>query len=211
VIAGYGGQEKMITTIIFDIGNVLADFAWKEHIESFGYDTAMVERISAATVKTPIWNELDRGEWSYETIIDSFVAHDPEIEADIRRVLSDISTMVTRNDYAIPWIQDLKQKGYRCLYLSNYSEKAAKETAGALDFLPYLDGGILSYKEKLIKPMPEIYQLLIDRYDLIPEECVFMDDMLPNVEGAQKFGIHTIQFKNQAQAIEELRALGVNA
>jgi putative hydrolase of the HAD superfamily len=201
----------MITTIIFDIGNVLADFAWKEHIESFGYDEAMVERISAATVKTPIWNEFDRGEWSDEKIIDSFVAHDPEIEADIRRVLSDISTMVTHNDYAIPWIQDLKQKGYRCLYLSNFSRKAEVECAAALDFLPYLDGGILSYQDKVIKPMPEIYQLLIDRYDLIPEECVFMDDMLPNVEGAQKFGIHTIQFKNQTQAIDELRALGVNA
>jgi putative hydrolase of the HAD superfamily len=190
---------------------VLADFTWKEHLESFGYDAAMVERIGAATIMTPIWNEFDRGEWSNEKIIDSFVAHDPEIEADIRRVLSDISTMVTRNDYAIPWIQDLKQKGYRCLYLSNFSRKAEVECAGALDFIPYLDGGILSYKEKLIKPMPEIYQLLIDRYALIPEECVFMDDMLPNVEGAQKFGIHTIQFKNQAQAIEELRALGVNA
>ncbi len=201
----------MITTIIFDIGNVLADFTWKEHYKSFGYDDEMVERIARATVKNPTWNENDRGVMTEEEIIDVFVAADPEIEQDIRRVLKNVSTMVTRNDYAIPWIQELKSKGYRTLYLSNFSDKAETDCAYALDFIPYMDGGILSYQEKVIKPMPEIYQLLIDRYDLVPRECVFMDDTPANLEGAEKFGIHTIHFLNQAQAIEELRKLGVDA
>lgn len=201
----------MITTIIFDIGNVLAGFTWKEHYESFGYDDEMVERIARATVKNPTWNENDRGVMTEEEIIDIFVAADPEIEQDIRRVLKNVSTMVARNDYAIPWIQELKSKGYRTLYLSNFSGKAETDCAYALDFIPYMDGGILSYQEKVIKPMPEIYQLLIDRYDLVPQECVFMDDTPANLEGAEKFGIHTIHFLNQAQAIEELRKLGVDA
>ena len=72
-----------------------------------------------------------------------------------------------------------------------------------------MDGGILSYQEKIIKPMPEIYQLLIDRYDLTPEECVFLDDTPRILEAAEKFGIHTILFKDQAQAIAELKKLGV--
>lgn len=201
----------MITTIIFDIGNVLADFTWREHYASFGYDDEMVERIGRATVMNPTWNENDRGVMKAEDIIKEFVATDPEIEEDIRKVLKDVRTMVSRNDYAIPWIQDLKGKGYRTLYLSNFSEKAETDCAYALDFLPYMDGGILSYKEKVIKPMPEIYQLLIDRYNLVPEECVFMDDTQANLVGAEKFGIHTIHFQNQAQAIEELRRLGVDA
>ncbi|MDE7247799.1 MAG: HAD family phosphatase [Lachnospiraceae bacterium] len=201
----------MITTIIFDIGNVLADFDWKKYYQSFGYDEEMVERIAKATVKNPLWNEYDRGIMSREEILQGFIDDDPEIEKDIRQVLQDVGRMVKRNDYAIPWIQELQGKGYRCLYLSNFSEKAHIECAAALDFIPYLDGGILSYQDKVIKPMPEIYQLLIDRYQLVPEECVFMDDTLINVEAAEKFGIHTIHFKNQAQAIEELRKLGVNA
>lgn len=201
----------MITTIIFDIGNVLADFTWREHYESFGYDEEMVERIANATVKNPVWNEFDRGIMSKDEIVRAFVDADPEIEQDIYRVLSDVGSMVRRNDYAIPWIQDLKKKGYRVLYLSNFSEKAETECAHALDFIPYMDGGILSYQEKVIKPMPEIYQLLIDRYHLLPEECVFMDDTVPNLTGAEKFGIHTIHFHDQMQAIEELRDLGVDA
>lgn len=201
----------MITTIIFDIGNVLADFTWREHFASFGYDDEMVERIGRATVMNPTWNENDRGVMKAEDIIQEFVATDPEIEEDIRKVLQDVRTIVSRNDYAIPWIQDLKGKGYRTLYLSNFSEKAETDCAYALDFIPYMDGGILSYQEKVIKPMPEIYQLLIDRYSLVPEECVFMDDTQANLVGAEKFGIHTIHFQNQAQAIEELRGLGVDA
>ena len=201
----------MITTIIFDIGNVLADFTWKEHFERFGYDTQMVERIGEATIKNPAWNEIDRGVMKEEDIIREFVASDPDIEEDICKVLKNVETIVARNDYAIPWIQELKSKGYRTLYLSNFSEKAERECARALDFIPYMDGGILSYQEKVIKPMPEIYQLLIDRYDLVPEECVFMDDTQANLVGAEKFGIHTIHFLNQAQAIAELQKLGVDA
>lgn len=201
----------MITTIIFDIGNVLADFCWKEHYESFGYDEEMVERIAKATVRNPAWNEYDRGVMNTEEVVQALVDSDPEIGQDILRVLQDLGAMVKRNDYAIPWIQELKGKGYRVLYLSNFSEKAETDCARALDFIPYMDGGILSYQEKVIKPMPEIYQLLIDRYDLKPEECVFMDDTVANLEGAEKFGIHTIHFLDRNQAIAELRKLGVDA
>lgn len=200
----------MITTIIFDIGNVLADFTWREHYKSFGYDDAMVDRIAKATVGNPAWNENDRGVMKLEDIIQAFVDSDPEIEQDIRKVLDNVKTIVSRNDYAIPWIQDLKGKGYRILYLSNFSEKAESECAYALDFIPYMDGGILSYQEKVIKPMPEIYDILIKRYNLVPKECVFIDDTQANLVGAEKFGIHTVLFHNREQAMEELRKLGVD-
>lgn len=201
----------MITTIIFDIGNVLADFAWEAYYRSFGYGEEMFQRLAKATVLNPLWNECDRGVMSNEEILQGFIDSDPEIEEEIRKAVRYIGPMVTRNDYAIPWIQELQGKGYRCLYLSNYSERGHRECAEALDFIPYMDGGILSYQEQLIKPMPEIYQRLIDRYELVPEECVFMDDTLRNLEAAEKFGIHTIHFQNKAQAIEELQKLGVDA
>ncbi|MCM1174843.1 MAG: HAD family phosphatase [Blautia sp.] len=200
----------MISTIIFDIGNVLADFTWEEHYRRFGYAGERLERLAKATVKSDAWNEYDRGALTDEEVLRRFIDNDPEMEADIRRCLADVEGMVARNDYAIPWIQELKQKGYRTLYLSNFSGKAARECAKSLDFLPYMDGGILSCQEKVIKPMPEIYRLLIDRYRLVPEECVFLDDTRKNLTGAEAFGIHTILFQNQEQAKEELRRLGVN-
>lgn len=200
----------MIRNIIFDIGNVLADFTWEEHYRRFGYTGERLDRLAKATVKSDAWNEYDRGALTDEEILQKFIDNDPEIETDIRRCLADVEGMVVRNDYAIPWIQELRQKGYKTLYLSNFSERAAKECAKSLDFIPYMDGGILSYQEKVIKPMPEIYQLLLDRYQLVPEECVFLDDTQKNLTGAEVFGIHTILFQNQSQAKEELRRLGVS-
>lgn len=200
----------MIKTIIFDIGNVLAGFTWKEFFEEKGCTGAKLERITQATIMNENWNEYDRGIMTDEEIVQCFIDKAPDLEADIRSYFADVKGIVSRNDYAIPWIQELKQKGYQVLYLSNFSRKAEADCADALDFIPYMDGGILSHKEKVIKPMPEIYQLLIDRYNLVPDECVFMDDTVANLTGASEFGIHTIHFENQEQARAELKKLGVN-
>lgn len=199
----------MIKNIVFDIGNVLTDFRWADFIRDQGYDENMVERIAKASVKSIEWNELDRGVWTDEEIMDAFVKHDPEIEADIRKVYSNVAEMVTPRAYAIPWIQELKSKGYKVYYLSNFSRIAHVQCTEALAFLPYTDGGILSYQDKVIKPDPQIYQLLVERYGLVPEECVFIDDLQTNVDAAKACGYKGIVFVTKEQVEEEFYKLGV--
>lgn len=198
----------MIRNIIFDIGNVLTDFSWRKFLQKKGFHEAMVERIAKASVQSPAWNEIDRGVWSLEELMQAFIARDPEIEEELRRAYDNVTGMVTRRDYAIPWIQELQAKGYRVYYLSNFSEKAYADCADALDFMPYMDGGILSYQEKIIKPDPEIYRLLLSRYSLKAEESVFLDDTAANVEAARAVGLYGIRFETKEQAEEELRGLG---
>lgn len=200
----------MIRNIIFDIGNVLTNFRWREFLEDKGFDEAMVERIAKASVQTPLWNEIDRGVWDVEELMQAFIAKDPEIEPQLRRAYGNVTGMVTKREYAIPWIQELKAKGYGVYYLSNFSEKAYVDCADALDFMPYTDGGILSYQEKIIKPDPEIYRLLLSRYSLKAEESVFLDDTAANVEAAGAVGLYGIRFETKEQAEEELRELGVD-
>lgn len=199
----------MIRTIIFDIGNVLAGFTWRQHFENLGYDTKMVERLADATVRNKDWGEYDRGCLNDRQIEDLLAAKDPEIEKEIRRALADFSDLVTGYEYAIPWVKELKEKGYQILVLSNFSRKAFQECWHALDFLPYTDGGILSFQDKLIKPDRAVYQLILERYHLKPEECVFLDDTQCNVDAAQKEGLHAIRFENREQAVLQLQKLGV--
>lgn len=199
----------MIKTIIFDIGNVLAGFEWKEYFLKRGYSEEVFERIGKATVESSAWAEYDRGALTDAEVMELFVQNDPGIEKELRESLNSIKGMLVRYDYAISWIKELKQKGYQVLVLSNFASKAFDDCQEVLDFLPFVDGGILSYRERVIKPEPEIYQLLIDRYQLVPEECVFLDDTLKNLTAAEAFGIHTIHFKNRELAVEELRKLGV--
>lgn len=199
----------MIKNIVFDIGNVLADFRWKEFLMDKGFDKAMAERIGRASVLSPRWYEIDRGAISYEEVLEACIESDPEIGDQLHRAFDCVSGMVTLREYAIPWIRELKERGYGLWYLSNFSGKAHRECREALAFMPFMDGGILSYQEKLVKPEPEIYRLLLSRYRLKAEECVFLDDTPVNVEAARREGMYALCFRSRQQAIQELEALGV--
>lgn len=199
----------MIKNIIFDIGNVLTDFRWREFLKDKGFDEEMINRIADATVMSDVWCEYDRGVWTDEQLLEAFVQNDPEIENEIHKAFKDFTGMVTPRAYAIPWLKALKTAGYKVLYLSNFSRKAELECADSLSFMPYMDGGILSYQDKLIKPNPAIYELLLSRYGLVADESVFIDDTPVNVEAARQIGIHGIRFETKEQVDEELRALGV--
>ena len=200
----------MIRNLIFDIGNVLTDFRWKEFLQDKGFDEEMISRIAAVSVQNPLWCEFDRGILSEEEMMQAFVKEAPQLEKELHLAYDDIHGMVTPREYAIPWLQELKSKGYGVYYLSNFSKKAEVECSECLSFLPYMDGGILSYQDKLIKPDPAIYTLLLERYGLVAEESIFLDDTLVNVEAARKLGIHGIWFQTKEQAEEELGKLGVS-
>ena len=197
----------MIRIIIFDIGNVLTDFRWKEFLKDKGFDDAMVQRVARASVMTPLWSEVDRGVWSEEKLMEEFAKLDPEIERELHLAYENVTGMVTKREYAIPWIQELKEKGYKVYYLSNFSYKAYVDCGDALDFIPYMDGGILSYQEKVVKPEEEIYRRLMSRYGLKAEECVFLDDTPVNVEAAEKLGMRGICFRTKEQAEQELEKM----
>ena len=199
----------MIQNIIFDIGNVLTDFRWKDYMRDKGFDDAMIERIAKVSVKSPLWDEYDRGDWTTEEIMQAFVDGDPSIERELHIAYDDVRGMVTIRDYAVDWVRELKAKGYQVFYLSNFGEKPEQDCSDALAFIPYMDGGILSWKEKVIKPDPKIYRLLLERYSLKAEECVFIDDTPINVEEAERQGIHGIVFVSKEQVEADLRVLGV--
>lgn len=199
----------MIKNIIFDIGNVLTDFRWADFLRDKGFDDEMIDRIAAASVRNPLWCELDRGVWTEEQLMEAFIKEAPELEKELHIAFDEVHGMVTPRAYAIPWIRELKDKGYRVWYLSNFSRKVELECSDCLSFMPLMDGGILSYRDHLIKPDAAIYQLLLDRYGLIADECVFLDDTLENVTAGEAMGIHGIHFKTKEQAEMELRRLGV--
>ena len=103
----------MIRNIIFDIGNVLTDFRWNDFLRDKGFDAAMADRIAKASILTPLWNEIDRGVWSREKLMEEFVRMDPDIEAQLHMAFDNVTGMVTKREYAIPWLQELKAGGYK--------------------------------------------------------------------------------------------------
>ncbi|MBE6041172.1 MAG: HAD family hydrolase [Clostridiales bacterium] len=188
----------MIKNIIFDIGRVLIGFEWGEYIRSL-FDDDTAEKVTAAMWGTGYWKELDRATLTEEQILDLFYSAGPDLKDEILEAFNRVGECVKRREWAIPMIDDLKERGYRVLYLSNFSEHVMSANREALDFVSHMDGGIFSCDVKVIKPAADIYLKLIEKYDLKPEECIFIDDHYDNIAMAKKCGMKGIVFKSKEQ------------
>lgn len=199
----------MIKTIIFDIGNVLVDFRWRKMYEEvFGLEGAELERFADATVRHQAWVDLDQGIITTEQAKEAYAKKVPEYREYIDRIYQEMDKMLVQFDYAVSWIQELKERGYGIYILSNWSKPAydaCKDTA--LSFLPLVDGVVFSYKELVIKPDKEIYDIICSRYDINPAEAVFLDDTEKNIIAAREFGLHGIHFQSYEQGKAELEEL----
>jgi len=197
----------MIKNIIFDIGNVLASFRWKDLFADLGYTGEKFDRIAAATILHPtMWNEFDRSLMSDEEIIAKCIAREPEYEAEIRLIFEKTELLVEEYAYSRAWIRGLKERGYKVYLLSNYGRTSfeAARKHGRLSFLPLVDGAVISYEVQIVKPEPGIYRALLEKYNLNAEECVFLDDRADNIETAKELGFHGILVTGLEQAAEEL-------
>jgi len=194
-----------VTTIIFDIGNVLMRFTWKAYADGlFGEEAA--HRVTRAIWHCGWWNELDRGVLNVEQIIKGAQAEAPDLAAEIRAAFERSGEACFRHDYAIPWIESFKSRGFRTLYLSNYSQYLMDKRPDVLDFLPHLHGGVFSCRVRLVKPDPAIYARICDEYGLSARECLFIDDNPVNIALAKNFGLGTVRFENYAATAPQIEA-----
>lgn len=193
-----------INTVIFDIGGVLVGLGRYRFLEKKGFTGELAKRVMNATMLSEDWVQLDLNNLPEDEILQRFIRNDPEIEKEIRHMYSDVLGIVEPKAASLPWLRHVKESGCRILYLSNYSPKIMRECPDALYFLPEMDGGLFSCDVHLAKPDPAFYQALLKKYDLEPERCVFIDDLMSNLEPAKEMGIHTIRFRSQEQAQREL-------
>lgn len=186
----------MIRNMVFDIGNVLMGFRWKEYMRSlFGENEALIQTINQGIWHNGCWAAMDKGEMDGAATLRSAVAFAPQYEKEIKLTLDRVALAFHKFGYAVPWVQELKGMGLNVYYLSNYSAFSIAANPDVLDFIPCMDGGVFSFEVKAVKPEPEIYRCLCDKYDLKPEECLFTDDVPANVKGAQACGFQGIVFE----------------
>lgn len=196
----------MIKTIIFDIAGVLVGFDWAPFFKKYFHDDETILRLRDALFGHGVWSELDRGVWTDEELIQGFASAAPDLEDKIRLFYQHMDEALWQYDFSKDWIRELQGRGYRVLFLSNWSYRLLRR-ADLTDFTPLMDGGIFSCQVHKLKPNADIYQEILRKYDLEADECVFLDDTLPNVEGAKACGLHAIHVKNHEQAVEALEKL----
>ena len=197
----------MINTVIFDVGNVLVDFDWEGFIHRmFPGREELISELDSAVWGNGRWDRLDAGD-EPEEVFANIIAHAPEHEHELRKVFENVGDTLRKRPATPIWLKDIKSRGYRVLYLSNYSHYVMEKNPDVLDFLPLMDGGVFSCDVKLIKPDRKIYECITEKYNLVPSECVFIDDIERNVKAAKDFGFNAIRFITLEQAQRDLNAI----
>ena len=200
-----------ITTIIYDLGGVLIDWNPKYvYREVFGGDEAKVDWF-LNTICTHSWNEEHDAGRLIEDGNKMLIEKHPEYEKLIKIYYERWHEMLGGSiKEGIEIFNKLKQtNAYKLYALTNWSAETFPIALERYDFLQYFEGIVVSGAEKTRKPFTKIYKIILERYHLTPESCVFIDDNLKNVEAARALGIYAIQFKNSQQLTNELNYLGV--
>lgn len=198
----------MIKNIIFDFGGVLLDWNPRYLYKDYFRDGREMEHF-LADVCTPERNsELDCG-FPFAEWVRKYQKMYPEYSEAIALYHTGWPKMLgglLPDGAAL--LRDMKSAGYGIYGLTNWSAETicyAYEAFG--DMKPLFDGIVVSGEEKTLKPGPEIYRILLDRYGLKADECVFLDDSRKNIETAVALGIKGVLYDNALRVKEELSAL----
>jgi len=196
----------MIKAIIFDFGGVLTV---KQHLHEFSeiyapkfgadikeFDRVLHEnwlqaRINGINSKV-FWKNLS-----------SFLKTD---EKELRK---DFIEFFGFRPEVLEFIQEIKKKKYKLGMLSNQIEDWLEEHIQNHNLNKIFDVIVTSYGSRLAKPDVAIYLKALKELSCKAEECIFVDDLIKNVEAANKLGINGILFESLEQLKKELKVLGV--
>lgn len=182
----------MIKNIIFDLGNVLIEFNPHKFVEE-NIPPADRDEVFQMIFERREWQELDRGTLSYDEVVKFFSIRFPQYEDLIRKFFENkIIDCLKPIEANIKYVEELKKRGYRLYILSNFHYPAYENVSKKWDFFKLFDGEVISSHANLLKPERGIYEEILQKYKLNPEETLFIDDSQPNIEAAKEFGLKTV-------------------
>lgn len=195
--------------IVFDLGGVVVDWSPERLMEEYPGNPEMPVALFERGFFQKYWQEYDRGMVDQTGIVKemSRFASCPYAECwdfveFVKHSLKDIPA--TQH-----LIKELSAKGYRLFCLSNMSVEYYDYLKDR-EVFQYFDGQIISALEHTIKPEKEIFEVLMERYDVLPQESIFIDDLDKNIETARQIGFHTVHFTDKEKGIREIRDMLLN-
>lgn len=199
----------MIKNIIFDIGDVLVGYSPKKEVENLNTNINKIEIANNLIIKDNNWIKYLNGLIILEDLLKYYNLQYPNYEKEFSILLE------KRNQkyiiYEIEKNTDIVKKlstRYNIYLLSNIT-KETFEYVSKFAFVKGVKGGVYSFQEHISKPDKAIYKILLNKYDLIPKESIFIDDKLKNVEEAEKLGIKGILYKKEDKLSTLLEKEGI--
>jgi len=195
---------------VFDLGGVLLDWNPRHlYRKLFAGDEAAMEHF-LATVCTHEWNRCQDAGRSFAEGGRLLTAEHPDKVELIDAYGARFDEMIAGPIAGmVEILAELRDRGTPLYGLTNWSAETYPPARERFAFLSWFRGILVSGEVGVIKPDPRIFEVLIERFAINPENAVYIDDVEANVAAAQSFGIHAIQFTTPARLRRELTRLGL--
>ena len=189
--------------IIFDLGGVCFNY------EEYDYLELLAERnnLNAQELKDyydskikPMEMDQITVEQLWEQLMETF-----GITGDIDEMIKEMMSLRKFDPELSELIKELR-KNHKTAYLGNYARKYAELSAEKFNLSEWFDFGVLSYQIGVAKPDVKGFQVILDHFQIKPEEALFIDDSEKNLINPSQLGIKTIHFQNVEQLKEELKS-----
>jgi 2-haloacid dehalogenase len=201
--------ERAIDAVVLDVGGVILDWSPRYLFDDLIPD-ATDREFFFTTVCPPAWNNAQDAGRSWADAIAEAVARHPDQAEHIRAYDEHwLRTVAGLIDGTVEIMAELRAAGIPVYALTNFSAEKWPLAVAEWEPLQWFDGAVVSGSERVVKPGPEIFRLLLDRFGLTPERTFFTDDTAVNVDGARAVGIVAELFTDPAVLRDQLTDLGV--
>ena len=195
-----------IKSIVFDLGGVLIDWNPNYVYEKVFNGDLNKMNWFYSNICTFDWNENQDAGYPLSKATEEKVIEFPEHEDIIRMYYDRWEEMLGNQIQGTVDILEklILKKKYNIYALTNWSAETFPKAIKKFKFLKWFEGIVVSGEEKTRKPFKKIYDITINRFDLKPEETLFIDDNLRNIQGAKKLGINSIHFSSSKKLEADL-------
>jgi HAD superfamily hydrolase (TIGR01509 family) len=200
---------KRPRVVVFDFGGVLLDWNPRYLYSKIFADPARMEWF-LREVCSPAWNHAQDGGRPWSVAEAEAIARHPDLADEIRAFRARWQEMVPAPIAgSVAVLNRLAEHGVPLYAITNFASDTCRDTFARFAFFQAFKGIVISGDENILKPDPRIFHLLGERYGLDLAECVFIDDVAANCDGARACGMHAIEFVSPDHTHAALADLGV--
>lgn len=201
--------EPAIDAVVLDVGGVILDWSPRYLFDDLIPD-AVDREFFFTTVCPPAWNNAQDAGRSWADAVAEAVGRHPDHAEHIRAYDEHwLRTVAGLIDGTVDILTELRDTGIPVYALTNFSAEKWPLAVAEWEPLQWFDGAVVSGTEGVVKPGPDIFRLLLDRFGLDAGRTFFTDDTAVNVEGARAVGIVAELFTGPAALRSQLTELGV--
>jgi putative hydrolase of the HAD superfamily len=196
----------MVKNIIFDLGNVLISFRPSEYFSKNNYPEAIRTTILSDIFGSEEWQMIDKGEISTAEAIDAIAKKSSLNKEEIVHIFNLRTDLMFPLDQNVRLLPALKKQGFRLYFLSNFPLDIFDDIKNGYYFFKHFEGGLISAEAKSSKPESRIFEILLEKYSLAPEECLFIDDIEINVRAAEALGMKGLFTNGSLEISKDIEA-----